>query len=65
MIIIFLILALAEALLHRIFIAYIAKLNLQLDFIRKIIIRRFPSISKEFKCLRPYLLLRKDQEERI
>ncbi|CAD8138448.1 unnamed protein product [Paramecium pentaurelia] len=65
MIIIFLILALAEALLHRIFIAYIGKLNLQLDFIRKIIIRRFPSIYKEFKCLRPYLLLRKDQEERI
>ncbi|CAK72636.1 unnamed protein product (macronuclear) [Paramecium tetraurelia] len=65
MIIIFLILALAEALLHRIFIAYIAKLNLQLDFIRKIILRRFPSIAKEMKCLKPYLLLRKEQEERI
>lgn len=65
MIIIFLILALTEALLHRIFIAYIAKLNLQFDFFRKIINRRFPSISKELKCLKPYLLLRKDQEERI
>ncbi|CAD8046891.1 unnamed protein product [Paramecium sonneborni] len=65
MIMIFLILALAEALLHRIFIAYISKLNLQLDFIRKIIIRRFPNITQQIKFLKPYLLLRKDQEQRI
>lgn len=45
LIICILIIILIEAIIHRIIKAYADKLNLELDFVRKIIMKRFPSIT--------------------
>ncbi|CAD8044006.1 unnamed protein product [Paramecium primaurelia] len=64
-IILFLIYKQTEFLLRRIFIVYVQRLNLQLDALRQYILIRFPKIYIQYVCLRPYLMLRKEQEERI
>ncbi|CAK78654.1 unnamed protein product (macronuclear) [Paramecium tetraurelia] len=64
-IIVFLIYKQAEFLLRRILIVYVQRLNLQLDKLRQEILFRFPRIYIQYVCLRPYLMLRKEQQERI
>ncbi|CAD8135526.1 unnamed protein product [Paramecium octaurelia] len=65
LIIVFLIYKQTEFLLRRILIVYVQRLNLQLDKLRVQILIRFPRIYIQYVCLRPYLMLRKDQQERI
>ncbi|CAD8046285.1 unnamed protein product [Paramecium sonneborni] len=64
-IILFLIYKQTVLLLKRIFVVYLQRLNLQLDSLRKLIIFKFPKVNIQYACLKPYLMLRKEQEERI